>query len=183
MLTFGHLHDLVAESLPAHFMEDQTMANANERTRVARILIQIDRHVTTCHGCAELNVDSEYSRVGAGLTNKELRGQRVFPVLLIHRRAAQTANVLAIEVKLRESSRPRQGPDREDAIKIDIMTGNDHGLPYGLAPYSAGLCVNLDGDAAEGWWTVPAAHLWREHEEFGLAPSVVLVEAFDRVLA
>lgn len=179
MLTFGHLHDVVAHALQTHFVEDHTMVNANERTRVARILVLL---VIQCPSCEGLNVDSEYSRVGGGLTNKELRGRRVFPDVLVHRRTVQTANLLAIEVKLRASSRPRPGPDRDDSRKIDIMTGNDHGLPTGMNPYSAGLCLNLDGNDAEGWWTVPDAHLWREYERFGMPPSIALGEAFHVAL-
>lgn len=182
VLTFGHVHDLVDEALGAHFMEDQTMANANERTRVARMLVHLDRHVCACPICGGLNVDSEYSRVGAGLTNKELRGQRVFPDVLLHRRTVQTGNVLAVEVKLRESSRPGRGPDREDRIKIDAMTGWDHGLPDGIAPYAVGLCVNLAGNHAEGWWTVPGVGLWCEYETFGVGPSPLLMAAFDLVV-
>lgn len=182
MMTFGHLHDVIYGALVAHFVEDETMANANERTRVARILVQLDRHARACPICVELNVDSEYSRVGAGLTNKELNGERVFPDLLLHRRTVQTANVLAAEVKLRESSRPRAGPDREDQIKIDIMTGQQHGLPGGMAPYEVGLCLTLSHNSAEGWWTVPGADLWHEYEEFGWEPSPNLLDAFDVVL-
>jgi len=179
VLTFGHLHDLVAGTLDAHFVGDHTMANANERTRVARILVLLDRHVAACASCDGLNVDSEHSRVGAGLTDKELRGQRAFPDVLLHRRTVQSANVLALEVKLRESSRPRTGPDREDAVKIDIMTGYDHGLPYAMVPYAAGLCLNLDDNSAEGWWTVPAVGLHNEYERFAWGPSPILVGAFD----
>lgn len=182
VLTFGHLHDLVTEALFAHFAEDHTMATANERTRVVRLLVHVDRHVSGCPLCGALNVDSEYSRVGAGLANKELRGQRVFPDVLLHSRTVQTGNVLAAEVKLRESSRPRRGPDRDDRIKIDAMTGCDHGLPNGIAPYSVGLCLNLAGNSAEGWWTVPQVGLWCERETFGVGPSPMLMDAFDLVV-
>ena len=182
MMTFGHLHDLIYGALFAHFVEDETMATANERTRVARILVQLDRHVRACAICAELNVDSEYSRVGAGLTNKELDGERVFPDLLLHRRTLQTGNVLAAEVKLRASSRPRRGPDHDDRIKIDAMTGMDHGLPVAIVPYSVGLCLNLTDNHAEGWWTVPAAGLWCEYEAFGGEPSPNLTGSFDVVV-
>lgn len=182
MLTFGHLHDLVTKVLSAHFAEDHTMATANERTRVARILVHLDRHVSSCLVCAGLNVDSEYSMVGIGLTHKELRGQRVLPDLLLHSRTVQTGNVLAAEIKLREASRPRGGPDREDRIKIDAMTGIEHGLPGGIAPYSVGLCLNLAGNTAEGWWIVPAANLWCEYVELGWGPSPMLADAFDLVV-
>jgi len=182
MMTFGHLHDLVEEALFAHFAEDHTMATANERTRVARILVHLDRHVSNCPTCSGLNVDSEYSRVGGGLTNKEIRGQRAFPDLLLHSRTLQTENVLAAEIKLRESSRPRRGPDRDDRIRIDAMTGIEHGLPGGIAPYFAGLCLNLAGNTAEGWWTVPEAELRCEYERFGWGPSPLLVDAFDVIV-
>ncbi len=182
MLTFGHVHDLVREALDWHFVQDAVMENANERTRVARILVHLDRHVSGCASCAGLDVDSEYSRVGAGLTNKELRGRRAFPDLLVHARTVQTANVLAAEVKLRESSRPRAGPDREDRIKIDAMTGQEHGRPLAMAPYAVGLCVNLSGNSAEGWWSVPDAALWCEYERFGWEPSPNLMGSFDVVV-
>ena len=182
MLTFGHVHDLVYDALHSHFIQDAVMENANERTRVARILVQLDRHMGACVSCAGLDVDSEYSRIGAGLTNKELAGRRAFPDLLVHRRTVQTANVLAAEVKLRESSRPQAGPDRKDQVKIDIMTGHQHGLPAGMAPYEVGLCVTLRGNSAEGWWTVPTAGLWHEHEAFGSAPSLALMAAVHTIV-
>jgi len=158
------------------------MATANERTRVARILVHLDRQVSGCEICRGLNVDSEYSRVGAGLKNKMLRGQRIFPDLLVHHRTVQTGNVLAAEVKLRKSSRPRRGPDREDRIKIDAMTGQIHGLPRGIEPYSVGLCLNLDDNRAEGWWAVPKAELRCEHEEFGTKPSRALLASFSTII-
>ena len=76
MLTFGHVHDLVCDALHSHFIQDAVMENANERTRVARILVQLDRHMGACVSWARLDVDSEYSRIGAGLTNKELARRR-----------------------------------------------------------------------------------------------------------
>ncbi len=182
MMTLGHLHELVAEAPFAHFAEDLTMANANERTRVARILVHLDRHVSDCPTCGGLDVDSEYSRVGTGLTNKELRGQRVFPDLLLHQRTAQGCNVLAAEVKLRKSSRPRRGPDRRDWNKIEMMTGQEYGLPGAVAPYTVGLCLNLDGNSAEGWWTIPEVELQCEHEMFEYRPPPMLVGAFDHVV-
>lgn len=182
MVTLGHLHDLVAEALFAHFVEDRTMATANERTRVARILVHLDRHIANCPICEGLDVDSEYSRVGRGLANKELRGRRVFPDLLLHRRTVQLANVLAAEVKLRKSSLPRRGPDRGDWAKIKIITGQEYGLPDGIASYSVGLCLNLDGNSAEGWWTIPEAELRCEHERFGDRPPPMLLDAFDHVV-
>lgn len=182
MLTLRHLHDLVEEALFAHFAEDRTMATANERARVARILVHLDRHVSNCPTCSGLNVDCEYSRVGADFTNKEMNGRRAFPDLLVHRRTVQTANVLAAEVKLRESSRPRAGPDRSDWNKIEIMTGQQHGRPVGMGPYAVGLCMNLRDNSAEGWWTVPAMNLWREYEAFGLAPTPVMMSAFGTII-
>jgi len=182
VLTLGHLHDLVEEALFAHFEGDHTMATANERARVARILVYLDRHVSSCEVCHGLNVDCEYSRVGVGLTNKMLQGQRVFPDLLLHGRTIQTGNVLAAEVKLRESSRPRRGPDRKDRFKIDAMTGQIDGLPAGFEPYSVGLCLNLDGNSAEGWWTVPKAVLRCEYEEFSATPSRALLASFKTII-
>ncbi len=158
------------------------MATANERARVARILVHLDRHVRGCEFCRGLNVDSEYSRVGVGLTNKELGEQRVFPDLLLHRRTVQTGNVLAVEVKLRESSRPQAGPDTEDRIKIDEMTGLTDGLPDEMEPYSVGLCLNLDGNRAEGWWAVPKAELWCAYEKFSGEPPPVVVDGFGVVV-
>ena len=182
MLTFGHVHDLIVEALNSHFTNDETMANANERARAARVLVLLDRHLVGCEICDGLNVDSEYSRVGVGLTHKQLRGDTVFPDILLHRRTLQSGNVLAVEFKLRENSRPRRGPDGDDAFRIDIMTGNDYGLPDQMAPYAAGLCLNMSGNTAEGWWTVPRAALWHEHERFALEPSSAIVDALDTVL-
>lgn len=182
MLTFGHVRDVINSALLSHFNEDATMATANERTRVARILVHLDRHMSSCELCAGLNVDSEYSRVGAGFTNKELSGRRVFPDLLVHARTVQTANVLAAEVKLRVSSRPRTGPDHKDQVKIDIMTGHQFGIPAGVTPYKVGLCMNLNENSAEGWWTVPIADLWHEYETFGAPPSLAVLAASDTVV-
>ena len=58
----------------------------------------------------------------------------------------------------------------------------DAALPRGIAPYSVGLCVNLAGNGAEAWWTVPAANLWCENETFGVAPSPALFAAFDTII-
>lgn len=166
-------------ALLSHFVHDQTMLTANERTRVARILIYLDRHISSCEVCTGLNVDSEYSRVGAEFTNKELSGRQTFPDLLIHKRTVQTANVLAAEVKLRMSSRPRRGPDHKDQRKIDIMTGFDHGLPEGMFPYQVGLCISLDGENAQGWWTSGAANLFQEHDSLTARPSATICRRRD----
>lgn len=182
MLTFGHVHDLVAEALEDHFTEDPTMADANERARAARILVYLDRHVSSCDTCRGLSVDSEYSRVGEGLTPKVLGGRRVFPDLLIHQRTVQTCNLLAVEVKLREASRPLDGPDYEDSIKIEAMTGWIDGLPDGMEAYRIGLCLNLDRNRAEGWWTIRDTNVLHEHETFGSTPSPVLRRAFGAIV-
>jgi len=84
--------------------------------------------------------------------------------------------------ELREASRPLDGPDYEDSIKIEAMTGWIDGLPGGMEPYRVGLCLNLDGNSAEGWWTIWDPDVLHEHEVFGSAPSPVLRQAFGTIV-
>ena len=182
MMTVGHLRDVVNRAVLAHFTEDPTMRTANERARAARLLVYVDRHVATCEICEGLHVDSEYSRVGGELTHKELNGHQVFPDLLIHRRTVQSANLLACEVKLRASSRPIAGPDHDDQVRIDMLTGVQDGRPDEMARYEVGLCISLDENIAEGWWTVPFAGLWHEREALASPPSASLLAVADVIL-
>ena len=163
-LNFDVVHGVVVEAVRNHLADEPEMVNGNERARVARLLVHLDRLMQQDERFQGLSVDSEYSRVGAGLQSKEFRGRKMFPDLLIHTRTTQDLNLLAIEVKLRKSSRPRSGPDRVDQAKISAMTDVEWGRPREIAPYKMGLCLSLDGGSAEAWWTVPSLDCYAMRE-------------------
>lgn len=149
----GIIRQVVESSIEAHLLNDN-MDQANERARVARILVKIDRRITGAHAFRDLTVDTEYSVVGSAGDPKRVNGGLRSPDLLIHGRRNAQHNVFVGEVKRRIRSVPRNGPDDRDSKKVQRMLGGLSEPMSGSAPYWLGACINLDeAGAIVFWWS------------------------------
>ena len=150
-VTLAKVRDVLLLAVADHLRDDR-MGNVNERARVAQLLVALQRRMDESGEFRSLTVDSEYSVVGERHDPKFVALRRRYPDLIIHERGNPAGNVLVCEVKRRESSRPREGPDRQDARKIRQMVGLEQGLPPGIQPYRLGACVGLGESEAKVWW-------------------------------
>ncbi|MDG6106960.1 hypothetical protein Daura_28095 [Dactylosporangium aurantiacum] len=148
--TFEELQAAVEATLDDLYRLDEAILQTTERVVVGRMMIYLDRHLDRWLAREPddggLHLDQEYERF-AGVT-KVLRGEssdrarKISPDVVLHRRRTNDdgANVLAIEVKVRQDA-----PDRlHDLAKLSVLTGLSGAYAYG-----AGLRVRRDNTLGE----------------------------------